>query len=223
MNRKGVFENSLWLKIFNRLPTSLWWPIARQQLGSCGFGVHLPRDGAYSLSNLYLGNDVHVGIHSYLSAENSRIFLGDKVAMGPGVMIFGGNRNMGLHGKFMFDVTDEEKLASDDKDVVLEEDVWVGGGVIITSGVHIGRGAVVGAGSIVRRSVPPYCIVAGDPAKILRMRGSIEEILAHEAKLYPEEKRLSRARLEKLLGVRTGGGPERAQAQQEIPRCASPR
>jgi len=188
-------------KLLKRLPTFVWWRIARRHLGACGKGVHLPRDGTYSFENLYVGNDVHVGIGPFLSAVKSRIYLGDKVAMGPGVMIFAGNRNLGLHGKFMFDVTDAEKLPSDDKDVVIEEDVWVGGNVIITSGVRIGRGSVIGAGSVVRRSVPPYCVVAGNPARVIRARGTVAEIMAHEAILYPPEKRLSTEQLQRVPGA----------------------
>lgn len=191
-------------KLLKRLPTFVWWRIARRRLGACGGDVHLPRDGTYNLENLYVGNDVHIGIGPFLSAVNSRIYLGDKVAMGPGVMIFAGNRNVGLHGKYMFDVTDAEKLPSDDKDVVIEEDVWVGGNVIITSGVRIGRGSVIGAGSVVRRSVPPYCVVAGNPARVIRARGTIEEIVAHEARLYPPGKRLLPEQLQRIPGAKGG-------------------
>ena len=49
-------------------------------------------------------------------------------------------------------------------------DVWVGEGAYIKAGVNIGHGAVVGMGSVVTRDVPPYAIVAGNPARIIRMR-----------------------------------------------------
>jgi acetyltransferase-like isoleucine patch superfamily enzyme len=55
-------------------------------------------------------------------------------------------------------------------EVVIENDVWIGYGATILSGVHIGNGAVVGACSVVTKSVPPYGIVAGNPAKFLRSR-----------------------------------------------------
>jgi serine acetyltransferase len=79
--------------------------------------------------------------------------------------------------------------------VIVEEDVWIGGRTIILNGVHIGRGAVIGAGAVVRSRVPPYSIVIGNPARPHRLRGTVDQILAHEAKLYPPEKRLSRERL----------------------------
>lgn len=54
--------------------------------------------------------------------------------------------------------------------VVIDEDCWIGYGAFIKSGVHLGRGAVVGANAVVTRDVPPYCVVAGAPARTLRKR-----------------------------------------------------
>ncbi len=54
--------------------------------------------------------------------------------------------------------------------VVIEDDVWIGAHAVIMPGVTIGRGAVVGAGAIVRENVPPFAIVAGIPARIIRYR-----------------------------------------------------
>lgn len=54
--------------------------------------------------------------------------------------------------------------------IVIEDDVWIGFGVTIMSGVHIGQGAVIAAGSIVTKDVPPYAIVGGVPATLIRYR-----------------------------------------------------
>lgn len=54
--------------------------------------------------------------------------------------------------------------------IVVEDDVWVGHGAILLSGVRIGRGAAVAAGAVVRDDVPPYAIVAGDPARVAGQR-----------------------------------------------------
>ena len=65
-------------------------------------------------------------------------------------------------------------------EIVVEDDVWIGHGAIILAPVRIGRGAIVAAGSVVTKDIPPYAIVAGVPAKILKMRFSHEQILEHE-------------------------------------------
>jgi galactoside O-acetyltransferase len=52
--------------------------------------------------------------------------------------------------------------------VVIEDDVWVGGGAIINPGITIGRGSVIGAGSVVTKDIPPNVIAVGNPCKVLR-------------------------------------------------------
>ncbi|MGO4961220.1 CatB-related O-acetyltransferase [Jeotgalibaca porci] len=54
--------------------------------------------------------------------------------------------------------------------IILEDDVWIGFGTVVLSGVCIGKGAVVAAGSVVTKDVPPYAIVAGVPAKVIKYR-----------------------------------------------------
>jgi len=55
-------------------------------------------------------------------------------------------------------------------DVVIEEDVWIGSNASILSGVKVGRGSIIAAGAVVSKDVPPYSIVGGIPAKVIKMR-----------------------------------------------------
>ena len=66
--------------------------------------------------------------------------------------------------------------AVEEKRAVLGNDVWVGSHVLINGGVTVGHGAVVGAGAVVVKDVPPYAIVGGVPAKVIRYRFSTEVI-----------------------------------------------
>lgn len=55
------------------------------------------------------------------------------------------------------------------KRIVIKDGAWIGAGAIVLPGITVGEMAIVGAGSVVTRDVPPYAIVAGNPAKIIRM------------------------------------------------------
>jgi len=59
---------------------------------------------------------------------------------------------------------------------VIGNDVWIGHGAFILPGIHIGDGAVIAAMSVVTKNVPPYAVVAGSPAKVVRYRFPEEQI-----------------------------------------------
>ena len=84
-------------------------------------------------------------------------------------------------------------------DLIIGEDVWIGVNVTILSGAHIGRGCTCGACSVVTKPVPPYALVVGSPAKIVGVKFTIDQIIEHEQKLYPENERMSREELEELF------------------------
>jgi len=62
------------------------------------------------------------------------------------------------------------------KEVVIEDDVWIGANVVVSPGVHIKRGAIVGANSVVTKDVDAYSIVGGAPAKFIKYRFDQETI-----------------------------------------------
>ncbi len=75
-----------------------------------------------------------------------------------------------------FTYSEEERFSEFKSPIEIGNDVWIGDSVLILDGVHIGDGAIVAAGSVVNKDVPPYAIVGGIPAKIIRYRFNDDEI-----------------------------------------------
>lgn len=98
--------------------------------------------------------------------KDAGIIIGNNVAIGPNLSIF-----CAAHDYRRLDLPDIAKS------VRIGDNVWIGGHCIILPGIEIGEGAVVGAGSVVTKNVQPYEIVAGNPARRIKMR----EIQAQEA------------------------------------------
>ena len=157
-------------------------------------GQHFRFDpgGVYSFRTITVGEDVNLGLRPLLLATRSHIRIGSHVFFGPEVTVRGGNHRMDVVGRFMSTITEAEKRPEDDEGVTIEDDVWVGTRAIILQGVTIGRGAVVAAGAVVTRNVPPYAVVGGVPAKVIKFRWDVDTILVHEQALYPPGSRLSR-------------------------------
>lgn len=87
-------------------------------------------------------------------------------------------------------------------DIIIGNDVWIGYEAVILAGVHIGDGAVIGARAVVTKDVPPYAIVGGVPAKVIRKRfaqSQIDELLQLKWWDWPE-KRIAR----KLQAIQSG-------------------
>ena len=67
----------------------------------------------------------------------------------------------------------------------------------LLAGVKVGRGATIAAGAVCTKSIPPYAIAMGNPAKVIGFNYTPEEVVAHEEKLYALEERIPLAKLEK--------------------------
>ena len=85
--------------------------------------------------------------------------------IGPDLYVFTTNHKHNSCVKPMIDQGFEEE-----RPVIICDDVWIGARVIVLGGVTIGNGAIIGAGAVVTKNVPPFAIVGGNPAKILKMR-----------------------------------------------------
>lgn len=143
----------------------------------------------YAPNRMMIGENVYIG--KYCSLETD-IEIGNDVLLG---------NNVGLIGKYDHDFScvgksiknspwigdTDYQFKGKDLKIVIENDVWIGYGVIVVSGVKIGHGAVVAAGSVVLKDVEPYTIVAGNPAKVVSRRFTDEQIKRHET-MYMKER-----------------------------------
>lgn len=171
----------------------------KKAMAECGNNVTIkPHTSLFKgLENFHFADDINIGKYAVIFSTEAQLYIGRKVVTAPQLKIITGNHRIDCVGHFMFDA-DYEKRPEDDKDVVIEGDNWIGINVTILSGVTVGRGCVIAAGSVVNKSTPPYSIVGGCPAHVLRYRFTVEEILEHERILYSEKDRLNETYLRSL-------------------------
>jgi len=162
-------------KIVSRILLHILKPL----FSKCGKNVLFFPNDHFSYKTISIGNDVFIGPGAHFSSIKS-ITIGNKVLFGPNVTIIGGDHNTSKIGQFMFDV--DEKLPENDLPILIKDDVWIGAGAIILKGVTIEEGSIVAAGSLVNKHVPPYSVVGGVPAKVLKERFP-EELLDMHIKM----------------------------------------
>jgi maltose O-acetyltransferase len=109
-----------------------------------------------------IGSRSGIGVDAWIRAE---LVIGNDVMMGPGVIIYGR-----YHNCERIDIPMNKQGMGNYSPINIEDDVWIGARAIILKGVHVGRGAIIGAGAVVTKDVPPYSIIAGNPARVIRKR-----------------------------------------------------
>jgi acetyltransferase-like isoleucine patch superfamily enzyme len=132
------------------------------------------------------GGKISIGKDCYLG-DDSRIWSADSVTIGDRVYI---SHNVNIHDtnshsissefrhKHFLEIMSNGHPKENSVDIVsraliIEDDVWIGFNSVILKGVKIGRGSIVAAGSVVTKDIPPFSIVAGNPAQVIR---KLEEI-----------------------------------------------
>lgn len=99
-----------------------------------------------------------------IAVRSTSVTLGRQVLVGPNCAI----TDADFHLPWPPEARATEPGTERDRPVVIDDYVWIGMNCHILKGVHIGRGALVGAGSVVTRDIPPYCLAAGNPARVIR-------------------------------------------------------
>lgn len=156
-------------------------PLIRRSFASCGKSVRILGGCSFAgAENIQVGNYVSFGAGMRVLTTRARLIIGNYVMFAPGVTIVTGDHRTDIVGKYMMQITDGDKRPEDDLDVCIEDDVWIGANATILKGVTIGRGSVVATGAVVTKSCPPYSVIGGVPAKVLKSRFTPEEIAEHE-------------------------------------------
>jgi maltose O-acetyltransferase len=109
--------------------------------------------------NIYLGDFVFLNVLCTI-LDCNEVRIGHHVMIGPCVQIYTAAHELQAEARIQ-----GWEIA---RPIVIEDNVWIGGGAILLPGVRIGRGAVVGAGAVVTRSVQANMVVAGNPARVIR-------------------------------------------------------
>lgn len=125
---------------------------------------------------------VTVGTHSYgmlniysYFPKNERLAIGNYVSIAPNVkFILGGNHQTQTLTSFPLESFFNKVHTGNDSrsngQITVGDEVWIGTDVIVLSGVTLAKGAVIAAGAVVTKDVPPYSIVAGNPAKVIKYK-----------------------------------------------------
>jgi acetyltransferase-like isoleucine patch superfamily enzyme len=149
----------------------------RWRLAELGEGFHWPSD-----FRLRAGPGSRIGRYAYLGKgfeAEGPVVIGDLCMIAAGMKVVGADH---LYDR----VGTPTRLAFPDTERPITKfgmDVWAGQRVTVIEGLTIGRGAVIGSGAVVTRDVPPYAVIAGVPARLIRWRFEGSEIAEHEAQV----------------------------------------
>lgn len=133
-------------------------------------------------------------VEYFSTTGKEKLIIGDYCSIGPDVrfIVASEHQYKGLSTyPFKVKILGEDFEAQSKGDIIVKDDVWIGLNSIILSGLTIGQGAVVAAGSVVTKDVPPYAIVGGNPAKVIKYRFEpeiIEKLLQFDYSNLTEEK-----------------------------------
>ena len=126
------------------------------------------------IKRIAVGKYSYGAINVLADGKSSNLHIGNFCSIGPEVLfVLDSDHELKTVSTYPFRVKVLNILkyeAVSKGDIIVEDDVWIGTRAIIMSGVHIGQGAMIAAGACVTHDVPPYAIVGGVPASIIKYR-----------------------------------------------------
>lgn len=145
--------------------------ILRELLGYIGKNVYIDIDFHCEYGkNIFIGDRVIINMNCTF-VDNNRIEIGDNVLIASNVQIYTSTHPTKVNERIVQNWEEDSISAYCNTyalPVKIEENVWIGGGVIILPGVVIGKNSVIGAGSVVTRSIPTNCIAVGNPCRVIK-------------------------------------------------------
>lgn len=152
--------------------------LLREMLAEVGEGCYV--EGQFQCNwggkHVYFGNNVYANFNLTI-VDDGIVRIGDAVQIGPNVTITTAGHPV--------DPMMRRQGLQYNVEVVIEENAWLGAGVIVLPGVTIGKNAVIGAGSVVTHDIPSDVVAVGSPCRVLR------EIGAHDRKYYFRDKKIA--------------------------------
>lgn len=138
-------------------------PSVRWKAKCCGTGLKV--NGKTRINNnTYLGNNV--SFNGLIIEGRGKVVIGDNFHSGPGCLLITQTHNYDKGQAIPYDSTYILK------NIVIEDNVWLGSRVIVLGGITIGEGAIIQAGSCVVSDIPKYAIAGGHPAKVFKYRNT---------------------------------------------------
>lgn len=153
---------------FGKFGKWLRYHLCRRLFRSCGKNVNVERGADFGNGrSIAIGDSSGLGVDCWIRGD---VIIGRNVMMGPFVVMYAR-----YHEHARTDIPIQAQGMGQSDPIEVEDGVWICARAIILKGVRIGAHSIVAAGAVVTRDVPPYAVVAGCPARVVRYRKAPDE------------------------------------------------